>query len=122
MSRCAQKLSRCPACASARVVRLLPVCSLPRHALPSVASPAPVVPFLCTRQWAHTFLTLKFLFYAVLLDGLRDSGYALAFCVAYAKLILDRFKNPDGLGRPALPVCYWRVFADVWPRAQASAL
>jgi len=58
------------------------------------------VPYVVSEimQWAHTFLTLKFVVYALLLDGLRESGYAFIFCVAYATIVLDRFKNLDGLG------------------------
>jgi hypothetical protein len=64
------------------------------------------------RQWAHTFLTLKFVVYALLLDGLRESGYAFIFCVAYATIVLDRFKNLDGLGERRDSVLLWELYAD----------
>ena len=50
------------------------------------------------RQWAHTFLSLKFLYYAVAFDGLEDSAWALFFCLIYSLCVLDWFKNVDGVG------------------------
>jgi hypothetical protein len=51
-----------------------------------------------SRQWAHTFLSIKFVYYAVALDEPAESAYAFVFCLLYSLCVLDRFKNPDGLG------------------------
>ena len=60
---------------------------------------------LSNRQWAHTFLSIKFIYYALAFDDLQESAYSISFCVGYALIVLDRFKTPDGLGFP--PVIYY---------------
>lgn len=78
-----------------------------------------------SRQWAHTFLSLKFLYYAVAFDGLEASAWALLFCLIYSLCVLDRFKNVDGVGALKWRMCavdfsnvcarHVRDRSDGWP-------
>ena len=58
-------------------------------------------------QWAHTFLSLKFLFYALFLDELQESVMAIVVCVVLSHLVLDRFKNADGQAIGTLTNAYF---------------
>ena len=58
-------------------------------------------------QWAHTFLSLKFLFYALFLDKLQESVMAIVVCVVLSHLVLDRFKNADGQAIGTLTNAYF---------------
>jgi hypothetical protein len=92
--------------------------------LPSLSDLAVLPHDFFFRQWAHTFLSLKFGYYAVAMDGLDESAYAMLFCLVYSSCVLDLFKNVDGVGTlfpSSWTVCVCMFMSSLFPTKCAAA-